>query len=100
MKKNIRTIIGVAAVSVSLVMSLGAGWSLAAAPEPESEVEGYMLREYCGKVAVYLPGGVSPVETTEIKLNNLPRADREGLKLGIYIENSTKLAEILEDLGS
>jgi len=64
------------------------------------ESEGYVVRGYCGRVAVYRPEGVQPVETTSIELKYLPGADRKMLESGIFAPDGAALARLLEDLGS
>ena len=99
MKSRIRMYICAGAMAVSVIMSalaLTAPAAVANEPEPE----GYMLRSWCGKVAVYSPNGTEPVETTGIELKNLPSADQNELEKGIFISNDEELARILEDLGS
>jgi hypothetical protein len=49
---------------------------------PQPQPEGYVLRAYCGRVAIYMPNGAQPVETTDIELKNLPSADQRELKTG------------------
>ena len=97
MKKRIRMYTALAAMTVSVVM----GTLAAAAPKGmAAQTEGYIVKSWCGKVAVYSTGGAEPVETTDIELKNLPSADRKQLETGIYIQNDEELAQILEDLGS
>ncbi|MGE4354800.1 MAG: hypothetical protein AB7D36_12045 [Oscillospiraceae bacterium] len=100
MKKGIRTIIGMGAISLSLIMSVFAVANLGTEEANPPEDEGYMLREYLGKVGVFLPGETEPLRMTDIETKNLPGADREELKEGIFTKNSKELAELLEDLGS
>ncbi len=101
MNLRLRTILGLAAPALAAVLAAAAVFSqstAAAPPLPDSE--GYVVKSYCGRVAVYTPGGVQPVETTAIELKNLPGADREMLETGIYAIDSAALARLLEDLGS
>lgn len=90
--------IGMAAITFALAMCSAAIFS----PKGEAagEDEGYMLKSWCGKVAVYAANGSSPMETTDIELKNLPSADQKELEKGIFIQNNAQLAQILEDLGS
>ena len=99
MGKRIRTGIGLAAA----VLALSFAGFAALAPEgmaKQPETGGYLLRAYCGRVAIYGPNGRNLMETTDIELKNLPSADQNQLKSGIFIEDQGKLAQILEDLGS
>ena len=99
MKMPIRMRIGLAAMAAALSMSALAAWT-PAERLPQPQPEGYVLRAYCGRVAIYMPNGAQPVETTDIELKNLPSADQRELKTGIFIEDMEQLALILEDLGS
>lgn len=97
MKKRIRMYTALAAMAASVVM----GTLAVTVPETRAaETEGYIVKSWCGKVAVYSTGGAEPVETTDIELKNLPSADRKQLEAGIFIQNDEELAQILEDLGS
>ena len=89
---------GIGAVILALAMCLAAIFS----PKSEAagENEGYMLKSWCGKVAVYAANGTEPIETTDIELKNLPSADQKELEKGIFIQSDAQLAQILEDLGS
>ena len=100
MKKGIRTIIGMVAISLSLILSVFAAASIGSDDVDVPVREGYMLREYLGKVGVFLPGATEPLSITDIETKNLPGADREELKQGIFTKNSKELAQLLEDLGS
>jgi hypothetical protein len=91
--------IGLAAPVLAIALAATAAFSTSTAAAPAA-VEGYVLRGYCGRVAVYMPGGAQPVETTAIELKSLPGADREMLEKGIYAADSAALARLLEDLGS
>jgi len=99
MKSRLRMYICAGALALSVTMS---ALALTAPAEGNElpEPEGYMLKSWCGKVAVYMPNGTEPVETTGIELKNLPSADQNDLEKGIYISNDEELARILEDLGS
>jgi len=99
MKNRLRMYICMGAMVIALVMSLLAVSSVGTQAQEEN-LEGYMLKSWCGKVAVYMPNGTEPVETTGIELKNLPSADQNDLEKGIYISNDEELARILEDLGS
>ena len=89
---------GMAAITLALAMCSAAIFS----PKGEAaeENEGYMLKSWCGRVAVYAANGTEPMETTDIELKNLPSADQKELEKGIFIQSDTQLAQILEDLGS
>ncbi|MGI6028258.1 MAG: hypothetical protein ACOX81_02465 [Candidatus Heteroscillospira sp.] len=98
MRKHLRTWIGIGALAAAMAFSAAA--ALAPDTQAATESEGYVLRESCGRVAVFLPNGAQPVETTDIELKSLPAADRIKLTDGVFVENMEQLARILEDLGS
>lgn len=71
------------------------------ADEPKSvRTDGYIVREYNGKIAVYKesddPDGV-PREITDIYVKSLPLKDRARIKNGIAAANDGELLRILED---
>ena len=97
MKNRLRMYIGMCSMAAAAIMS---GLALFPTESAAAETEGYMLKNWCGKVAVYAVNGTEPVETTDIELKNLPSADRKELEKGIIIQTDEELAQILEDLGS
>jgi len=99
MKNRLRMYICMGAMVIALVMSLLAVSSVGTQAQEEN-LEGYMLKSWCGKVAVYSVNGTEPVRTTGIELKNLPSMDRDNLETGIFIANDDELARILEDFGS
>ena len=61
----------------------------------------YLVREYQGQVAVFLPKQLyGPKYVTGIRVDSLPLADREALEAGIRIRTDAQLTALLEDLGS
>lgn len=61
----------------------------------------YLVREYQGQVAVFLPKQLyGPKYVTGIRVDSLPQADREALEAGIRIRTDAQLTALLEDLGS
>ena len=61
----------------------------------------YVVREYRGQVAVFLPlQTYGPKYVTEIPVSSLPQADREALENGIPIYTDAQLTALLQDYGS
>lgn len=61
----------------------------------------YLVREWEGKVAIFLPRQLyGPKYVTGIPVEALPQADREALEAGIPIRSDEQLMQLLEDYGS
>ena len=66
-----------------------------------SEERQYILREFDGQIAVFVPDdSFNPIILTGILTSSLPKADREQLQLGIVVAGDEELAKLLEDFGS
>lgn len=59
----------------------------------------YMLKDYNGRLAVYQPGGDSPIKIYEVYTYLLPETDTESLRAGILVNNEQELDRLLEDFG-
>ena len=57
----------------------------------------YVVKELCGKIAVFESGKDMPFETINTQIEYLPEYDQKILKDGIYIEDIEKLNKVLED---
>lgn len=57
----------------------------------------YELKEYEGTIAIFKAGKNSPLKTTSIAVNDLPKTDREMLKTGIKASSEEELNILLED---
>ena len=71
-------------------------------PTPKSEIsaekENYRVKEYNGRIAVFIDGNETPLYTLETPLvNELPQYDRDILEKGIIAESNAELLQILED---
>lgn len=95
-----RTIFATICVSIAIIMSGFAVFALSDTAEPELVREGFLLKNFDGKVSVFATDAEIPFEVTDIEVKSLPKADREDLEIGIYIADNSSLAMILEDLGS
>ncbi len=58
---------------------------------------GYIVKDYCGNIAVFEHGKDTPFRTTGIVVKELPPADRALLGKGIDASNQEELNLILED---
>ena len=70
--------------------------------EEESKAESresplWLVMEYNGKVAVFSPGSVTPVQILETPVAVLPEADRQMLTEGIRAWSDEELQTLLED---
>lgn len=57
----------------------------------------YILKEYQGKLAVYIPGQAQPQKIFNVYLSTLPPFDRTQLQEGIEIQNYEELVRRIED---
>lgn len=63
----------------------------------QSAVKNYKVAEYEKKVAVFENGKSEPIYISDVYVSNLPPADRELLKKGIYAEDEKALKRLIED---
>lgn len=63
---------------------------------PESSVC-YIVREYNGRIGVFLDGTDVPVRVADTDVKLLPAADRESLKLGKKVRTLEEAERLLED---
>lgn len=98
-----RRIILSATVFLAVAMGILAIWTLAARPGDTAEAANtmpsckYIVGDYCGYVAVFVPGQTYPSYITETRISTLPAADRQMLAQGIYVQTEEELTAILED---
>ena len=69
--------------------------SSAASPQPA-----YILREYQGKLAVFLPGFDTPEQVTDQPVSLLPDWDQAELRAGVPVTDEEALSRALEDYTS
>ena len=66
--------------------------------EDKSKISGYIIKDYEGKIAVFdINDEEKPSKITPISVKDLPEADKNLLKEGIFAENEEVLNSILED---
>ena len=70
-----------------------------AAQETETRMisEGYVVRDYHGKIAVFKNGKMSPVRVTSTRTDSLPKSDAKKLLEGVDAPDKQSLNRILED---
>lgn len=64
---------------------------------PEETDCQYYLREYQGKLAVYLPGKDQPEKVFDVYLTTLPAYDRGQLQMGVPVRDYEQLVQLIED---
>lgn len=62
--------------------------------------EFYTIKEYEGKIAVFKDSDKKPFTVYEAYTSLLPEQDRQKLKDGIKVDNTTDLQKIIEDYTS
>lgn len=62
--------------------------------------EEYVIKEYDGKIAVYINQNNEPYIIYDTYISLLPEADQNRLKSGIVIYDSAELQKIIEDYTS
>lgn len=62
--------------------------------------EEYIVREYDGRIGVYLPGDSHPVRVIQVYVAYLPESDRMDLTEGICVRGIQALEKVLDDLRS
>lgn len=88
-----------AAVSLTAVLS-GLG-VIPARAAPASAEGAYLLREWEGHIGVFCPpGSDTPTTVTDIRVRDLPLADRISLMSGVSAEDYQEVIRLLEDYGS
>ena len=60
----------------------------------------YTIKEYQGKVAVFINEEPVPIDVYESYVYSLPKHDREALSTGIRVESVEDLQKIIEDYTS
>lgn len=62
--------------------------------------ERFILREYDGRIGVFLPGDDTPSEIIPVYVIYLPEADRKALAQGIAVSGRSKLRAMIDDFQS
>lgn len=66
-----------------------------------AQTDAYLLKEYDGRVGVYYPADAAePVMVTDIRLSDLPLADRFELITGVGASDYSAVVRLLEDYGA
>lgn len=64
------------------------------------EPEGYILREYDGKLAIFKPGGAEPLYVFSVSMETMSDYDKTALQQGISADNLEELKTLVEDYTS
>ena len=117
MKQNILlTCAALAAVCIITAFLLSVSDMTSSAPAPNAQEAGetvqgvertpnqdeaadcqYYLRDYQGKLAVFLPDKQTPEIVFDVYLSTLPAYDRGQLQLGVPVQDSEELVKRIED---
>lgn len=99
--RRLYLLIGVAAVSLAAIVVLLLVGAKRPAPQPESSAAAvYILGEWEGKLAVFLPGKENPSQIYEVYITTLPPAEQERLQAGVPVGSEEELGRLLEDYTS
>lgn len=66
----------------------------------ETKTTYYVIKEYKGRIALFVNNNELPKETYEIFTSSLPSEDAEKIRKGITVTNENDLQRILEDYTS
>ena len=58
---------------------------------------GFVVKEYNGKIGIFGKAGSALQETINVRIEDLPFADRQRLASGISAQNDEQLCKIIED---
>lgn len=103
MKKlvGITGLILIACVCIGTAASPPPAESTAAATAAATEaMQGYVIGDSGGNIAVFVPGEAAPVMVTQTRTDALPRPDSRRVKEGIAVTDSRELKRLLEDFCS
>ena len=59
--------------------------------------DGYILRNYNGKIGIFAADSDSPMQVLDISIDTLPDEDQQQLAVGIYVPNQLALQTKIED---
>ncbi len=68
--------------------------------KPASVGDVYSVREYDGRIGVFIPGDTQPIRVIQVYVTYLPEADRAKLRKGIEVIGKRELAELIGELES
>jgi|GEM_PF-430540 len=99
--RRLYLLIGVAGWPAAACVVLVWGGAPPPAPQPESSAAAvYILGEWEGKLAVFLPGKENPSQIYEVYITTLPSAEQERLQAGVPVGSEEELDRLLEDYTS
>lgn len=68
-----------------------------AAENAPNSANGYIIKNFRGKVAVFRNGDEIPINITDTEIDSLPDFDNQQLQIGVYAANERELKRLLED---
>ncbi len=69
-------------------------------PAPPAEQQGYYLREYEGRLAVFQSGSEEPLHVFNVSIATMSEYDQVELREGIFAESLSELRSLVEDYTS
>ncbi len=66
-------------------------------PAPKPRPDTYVIREYNGRIAVFVPGSEQPEMVLEMLVKHLPEYDQRQLREGIEVRGVEELSARIED---
>ena len=66
-------------------------------PSNNESYNSYILKEYNGKIAVFLGTNSKPLDIFDVEFSSLPYSDRQELIKGIKADDLKKIYQIAED---
>lgn len=81
----------------SSLSSISSSSSSSSKIQAEEEAERYLIRDYQGRVAVFLEGVEEPEMIFDIYTKTLPELDQQQLTKGIPVEGYQQMTRLVED---
>lgn len=92
MNKIIKYIVYIAAI-LGIIAIIAANL-----PKENNKVDRYTVRDYNGRIGVFVNDSEIPSSTLDVFVNSLPVADRNDLEKGITVYSQQELSRLIEDL--
>ena len=87
-------------VSCGMISSIKKGLSLSGRDTAVVSAEPFILKEYDGRIGVFVPGDDTPSEIVPVYVLYLPEADRKALASGISVSGRKALRAMIDDFQS
>lgn len=62
--------------------------------------EQYIIREYDGRIGIFISGDNQPVKVIQVYVIHLPESDRMKLRQGITVNSRSELGKLINDFSS